>query len=462
MANSVNTRNVILDMLMEINEKNQYSHIIIRNALKKYQYLTHEDRAFISRVVLGSVERKITLDYIIDQFSKVKTSKLKPIIRNILRMSIYQMIYMDGSKDFATCNEAVKLASKRGFASLKGFVNGVLRNIARNVDNIEYPTREKDPVLYLAVKYSVPEWIIVKWLAVYDFETVEKIIQAQYMERPLTIRCNQDKITTEELVQELQSQGITVKISPYLDYALEISGYDYLDKIEAFQKGLFFIQDVSSMLVGEIANPQKDAYIIDVCAAPGGKSLHLAQLLKETGKIEARDLSEPKVEMIQDNIDRLEFKNIQAVKMDARILDQESIEKADIVIADLPCSGLGIINKKPDIKYQVSLEKCVDLVLLQREILSIAQQYVKPGGTLIYSTCTVNQEENYENREWFLKQFPAFQPSGFKQILPSELQGTHTQEGYLELLPGILPGNVTNKEPNYNFDGFFISKFERC
>lgn len=459
MSKSINTRSIILDMLIEINEKKQYSHIVLRNALKKYQYLSHEDRSFISRVALGCVEKKITLDYIIDQFSTVKTNKLKPVIRNIFRMGIYQILFMDGTQDFAACNEAVKLAEERGFRSLKGFVNGVLRNIARNTENIKYPDQTKDPVGYYAVKYSMPEWIVIKWLKEYEESTVIQMFEAQFAKRALTIRCNTDKITPDQLKQSLMDKGVEVVQSSFLPYAMEISGYDYLDGLEEFNQGLFFIQDLSSMLVGHIGNPKPHSSVIDVCGAPGGKSIHVGLLLEGTGHVESRDISEPKVEMIQDNINRLGIKNVRAVKWDARIRDEDSIGKADLVIADLPCSGLGIINKKPDIKYHASLEKITDLVALQREILRVAQEYVRPGGTLMFSTCTVNSSENLENAEWFAKKFP-FTMTDFSQLVPDDLASPSTEKGYLELLPGrVAPPE--SKEKELNFDGFFIAKFVR-
>ena len=442
MNKPVNTRSISLDILSEIFEKGEYTHIVLSAALKKYQYLANMERSFISRTVLGTVERVITIDYVINSFSKIKVAKMKPVIRNILRMSVYQIIYMEGTKDFAVCDEAVKLAVKRGFSSLKGFVNGVLRNIVREKDNISYEDN-------LSVKYSTPEWLVDKWLKEYDRETVEGMLKAQFTDRPLSVRCNTAGITRTELIKRLEDQGITAVPVDYLEEAVMISGYDYLDKIPEFREGLFFVQDISSMLVCHVAAPAKDSYVIDVCAAPGGKSMHMAEMLNGTGHVEARDLTESKVMLIRENIERLKLDNISAKVMDATVYEEASTGKADVLLADLPCSGFGILNKKPDIKYHASPEKCQELAKLQREILKNVSKYVKPGGTLVYSTCTVNPEENINNAKWFADNYD-YEMEDVSKYLP-ECFLKYVNEGCLELKPG------TDTE----YDGFFIARFVR-
>lgn len=450
MGAQINTRSIILDILIEINEKGAYSDKVLGAALGKYQYLSHADRAFISRVVMGSVERRLTLDYIADSFSKVPVLKMKPVIRNILRMSIYQLVYMEGVEDFAACSEAVKLAAKRGFASLKGFVNGVLRSIARQKD--DFPMPDKSNIrLYFSVKYSTPEWIVDKWITSYGEENTEKILAAQYEERPLTIRCNSARISPKELAKRLRPRGIKVRESMYLPEALAIENYDYLDKIAEFREGLFSVQDLSSMLVGRVAAPRQGDFVLDVCAAPGGKSLHIAEILDGSGQVEARDLTQAKVSLIEENIERLKLGNIKTSISDATVRDGALIEKADIVIADLPCSGLGIIGRKPDIKYNASKEGCDSLAALQREILGVVSEYVKPGGVLIYSTCTLNPQENTGNARWFAESFD-FEPEPFEEYVPKEICPDTASRGYAELLPGVT---------GQGFDGFFIAKFRR-
>ena len=380
------TRELVLGILLEVTRDGEYSHIALRNVLNKYQYLDKKERAFITRVTEGTLEHMIEIDYIINQFSSTKVNKMKPVIRCILRSAVYQLKYMDSIPDSAVCNEAVKLAEKKGFRNLKGFVNGVLRNIARNLDSLTYPDD-------LSIQYSMPEWILNQWLKEYDKATVETMLKDFQADKPTTIRVNLNQMSKEELTNSLKKEGVHVENHPYLPYALWISGYDYLADLESFQNGAFYVQDISSMLVSHIADPKEGDTVIDVCAAPGGKSLHMAELLKGTGYVEARDLTDYKVSLIQENIMRSGITNMSAVKWDATVLDEEKIESADIVIADLPCSGLGVLGKKTDLKYKTSEEIQKSLVALQREILSKVQAYVKPNGTLVYSTCTIQKDD---------------------------------------------------------------------
>lgn len=453
MTKSVNERELVLGILLEVTENGQYSHLILRDVLNKYQYLDKKERAFITRATEGTLEHMIELDYILDQFSRVKAKKMKPVIRNILRSAVYQMKYMDTVPDSAACNEAVKLAVKKGFGSLRGFVNGVLRNVARNLEQVVYP---QDPVQNLSVRYSMPVWILELWLKSYSIETVELMLEQFQRETPLTVRCKVAEVRTKgknsvsELKKCLAEEGVRAEQHPYLPYALCISGFDYLAGLDSFQKGLFSVQDISSMLVCEIADPNEGDKVIDVCAAPGGKSLHIAEKLNGSGHVEARDLTPYKVGLIQENIERTGLNNITAVCQDAVKYDENSAENADIVIADLPCSGLGVLGKKTDLKYKATEEGCEQLSELQREILSVVHKYVKPDGTLVYSTCTINPAENMENVHWFLQEYPQFELSDIHDRLCGELQKDVMEDGCLQLLPGV-----------HQSDGFFIACFRK-
>lgn len=428
MTDSVNTRELILGILLEITKEGKYSHLVLRSVLDKYQYLDKKERAFITRVSEGTIQYMIELDYIINQFSKVRVNKMKPVIRNILRMSVYQLKYMDSVPDSAVCNEAVKLAKRKGFSSLGGFVNGVLRNVSRGLNTIEYPNAETNKTEYLSVRYSMPEWIVKQWISDYGMEQTTKVLQAFLTEAPITIRTNLMKITPEELQRRLEAEGVTAERivcadAGNLNYGFLISGFDHLIALESFREGLFYVQDVSSMMVAEFAEPKEESYIIDVCAAPGGKSIHLAEKMHGTGMVEARDLTEYKTELIRDNIERHQIQNIRAVRMDATVFDRASMEKADIVIADLPCSGLGIMRKKTDIKYKMTEETEKELVILQRKILTQVCRYVKCGGTLMYSTCTLDRMENEDNVLWFLQEHPEYELIRMQQIFPEENYG---------------------------------------
>lgn len=443
MTKAINEREIVLEVLLEITEHGMYSHIVLRDVLNKYQYLEKKERSFITRVTEGTLEHMMEIDFILDQFSKVKVKKMKPVIRNIMRSAVYQMKYMDSVPVSAACNEAVKLAVRKGFGSLRGFVNGVLRNVARNLDQIEYPA---EPLKRLSIQYSMPEWILNLWLKAYDSDIVEQMLQAFQRETPLTIRCNLRMVTPKQLKEHLEAEGVTVKVHPYLEYAFHISGFDYLGDLESFQKGEFSVQDISSMLVSELAGPKEGDYVIDVCAAPGGKSLHMAEKLNGSGHVEARDLTEYKVGLIQENIERTGLSNVEAVQQDALIFDETSVGKADIVLADLPCSGLGVLAKKTDLKYKATKEGADSLAKLQREILKNVQAYVKDEGKLVYSTCTINPAENMDNVHWFLNQYPEFELIDIHGSLCEELQKDVKENGCIQLLPGV-----------HQSDGFFLA-----
>ena len=422
MATQVNEREIILETLLLITRDGEYSHIALKNVLDKYQYLEKRERAFITRVVEGTLERQIEIDYIINQFSKVKVNKQKPVIRTILRSSVYQLKYMDHVPDSAVCNEAVKLAVKKGFVNLKGFVNGVLRNISRNLESVKYPERS-DEVSCLSIVYSLPVWMVEKWIADYGTDAVENMGKAFLIERPVTVRRNTAVVSEDDFEKELKKDGVTCRKHPLLPYAYELTGYDYLAGLSGFQKGYFYVQDISSMQVAEWADPKTGDYVIDVCAAPGGKAIHMAEKLRGSGHVEARDLTDYKVALIEENIERSGLDNIEAVRQDATVDDESSHEKADILIADLPCSGLGILGKKPDLKSKMTLETTKELAALQRQILSVVQKYVKSGGMLLYITCTINREENEENTAWFVENFPNFEKIREKQMLPGNDMG---------------------------------------
>lgn len=443
MTKAINEREIVLEVLLEITEHGMYSHIVLRDVLNKYQYLEKKERSFITRVTEGTLEHMMEIDYILDQFSKVKVEKMKPVIRNIMRSAVYQMKYMDSVPVSAACNEAVKLAVRKGFGSLRGFVNGVLRNVARNLNQIAYPT---EPRQRLSIQYSMPEWILNLWLKAYDSDIVEQMLQAFQRETPLTIRCNLRMVTPKQLKEHLEAEGVTVKVHPYLEYAFHISGFDYLGDLESFQNGEFSVQDISSMLVSELAGPKEDDYVIDVCAAPGGKSLHMAEKLNGSGHVEARDLTEYKVGLIQENIERTGLSNVEAVQQDALTFDETSVGKADIVLADLPCSGLGVLAKKTDLKYKATKEGADSLAKLQREILKNVQAYVKDEGKLVYSTCTINPAENMDNVHWFLNEYPEFELIDIHGSLCEELQKDVKENGCIQLLPGV-----------HQSDGFFLA-----
>ncbi len=446
-----NTRELILDMLMEITVKKEYSHRVIGQVLEKYDYMSSQEKAFMKRVTEGTVERQIQLDYIINSVSNLPVNKMKPLIRNLIRMSAYQILFMDSIPDSAVCNEAVKLADKRKFHNLKGFVNGVLRSVARKKDSIAYPDREKEPIKALSVLYSCPEWIVEMWLDDYGFDLTERILKGLLEIHSVTVRIEEDleKAQKEKALKELREKAKEVCQHPYLPYAVTVRGVEGFSRLEAFAEGKITIQDVSSMLAVEAAGIQKGDFVLDVCAAPGGKSFHAACKAGKAGRVEARDISEKKAAFLYENRSRMKKEWVTIKVQDAAVLDQASIESADVVLADVPCSGLGVLGKKRDIKYRVSRESLWTITDLQKSIIDTVWQYVKPGGVLLYSTCTIHRAENQDMAAYITGNYP-FEAESLDPYLKEELKSETTKAGYLQLLPGV-----------HESDGFFIARFRR-
>ena len=446
-----NIREITLNILIEYDRDGVRKPSLLKDSLEKYDYLETRDKAFIKRCVDGCLERQIQIDYILDSFSKVKTARMQPFIRSLLRMSVYQIMFMDAVPDSAACNEAVKLANKHKFSGLKSFVNGVLRNIARNKDKIEYPDRnEKGGVKYLSVLYSMPEWICEMWLTRYGFDKTEEMLKFFLLPRPTVIRLNSEKVSekeTDAYIKELEDQGVVVKRNPILPYALELEKTDNIRFLPGFDEGRFFVQDVSSMLVTQIAAPGRDQVVVDVCAAPGGKSLHAAE---HADTVLSRDVSGRKCDLIRENAERMGLSNVKVEEYDARVNDRNLESKADILYLDLPCSGLGIIGRKNDIKYNVTRKGISELASLQWDIIKTAWDYVKPGGIMMYSTCTVNSEENEKMVQKITAELP-FKCVDISEDVPDKLKGCDSlKNGYIQLLPG-----------EYGTDGFFIAKLRR-
>ncbi len=455
MTNTINEREIALDILMEINEREQYIHVLLNDALRKYQYLEKNERAFITRLVKGTMERRMTLDYVINQVSSVRVNKMKPLIRNLMRMSVYQMMYMEQVPVSAVCNEAVKLAKKRHFTNLSGFVNGVLRNISRQLPTMELPDD-------YSVRYSVPQELVDMLKASYGEETMKLILESFLEDSKVSAVVNTIKITKAELMERLSKQGIDVIDAPYVENAFIMSDYNYLEEIPEFIDGMFQIQDISSMLAGMIASPVKDSTVIDVCAAPGGKSIFAALMMEGTGHVISRDVSEKKTEQIDENVQRLGLDNISVETADALEHYLADEERADMLLADVPCSGLGIIGRKPDIKYNVSCEKLDGIVRLQRNILDSVCSYVKHGGYLVYSTCTLNPKENEENVRYIIEK--GFAPVDITELLPGSLVNDAKKAGekYLDKLNGDAARGMLTLIPGvYECDGFFVAKLKR-
>ncbi len=411
---------------MDINRKTAYLSLIDVEAKRAYSNLAINHKiavnkpnspAFVRELVYGVLENKLTLDYYLDQLVMNGIDSLKVSELTILRMGIYQLGYLNSVPEYAAVNESVELAKKycKGKA---GLVNGVLREYQNKKIQLHLPARDEDEIKYLSIKYSYAPWIIEMWLKYYEKEFVERLLAAGNDRPPMTIRLNWLKIRKDDLKQALTSRGFEVEEGSLCSNAINVKGSGLLDS-ELYRYGLFTPQDESSMLVAEKLNPQKGDLVMDVCAAPGGKTTAIAERMNNTGKIIASDIYRRKLDIVDKEAERLGITNIETRSWDATRVDSTMLRKADKVLVDAPCSGLGVVRRKPEIKYK---EKSDDMALLPRKqlaILSASAQYVKPGGTLLYSTCTVNPEENERVVEAFLKKNKEFQKEERKLLLPS-------------------------------------------
>jgi len=438
-------REIALKILTEINQNGAYSNISIRRNID-YSVGSLDD-SFIRELVYGVLENKLFIDWIIAKYSKTKIGKISPIILDILRLGVYQLMFMDRIPDSASVNESVNLAKRFSHRGTHGFVNGILRNIIRDKDNIELPDKDKEPVEYLSIKYSHPKWMVEKWIDEFGFDFTESLCFANNTKPKLNIRVNTLKITREKLIANLREKGLIVSETKYADDGITIDNPIKITELEEFQKGYFQIQDESSMLVAQVMNPLEGSVVMDVCSAPGGKTTHIAQKMKNKGRIIARDIYDHKLKLIEDNAKRLGINIIETENYNALELDETLIEKIDYCLVDAPCSGLGLLRRKPDIRWNKNEDNWKEIAKLQYSILENASKYLKKQGVLIYSTCTIEKEENIKIVKKFLSENDGFHLEEFKnQIDNSELSNS-SLNGYIELFPNT-----------HDTDGFFIAK----
>lgn len=438
-----NERAIALEILLEVLERGGFSHIVIRMALDKYSYLSKSERAFIARLSRGVIERKLELDAVIDTVSTVKTAKMKPVIRNILRMTAYQLKYMNVAAH-AVCSEAVSLAVRKGFAPLKGFVNAVSRRLAEKADSIDF---SGNPLL----KYSIDEWL---WKRLNDWYPKEKVVA--YLEaslkqdgHPVTVHFHCKELSSDKIIDSLQKEGVIVTKAPYANDCYNLESTGDVRQLDMFKKGFIQVQDVSSCLAAQALAPEDESFCIDMCSAPGGKSIYIAKHMHGTGRVLARDISPSKLGLIEENRQRCHADNIWLELWDASKYDSKNAGCADYVLADVPCSGLGIIDKKPEIKYRTCAEKLDELTALQRQILKAAAELLKPGGVLVYSTCTINPEENIENVRWLTSRGD-FEIEDLSPFISANIEENDLKKGYIQLIPG------TN-----SCDGFFVARLRK-
>lgn len=441
-----NSRELALKILFQVNEEGAYANLALDKALFSCKDLDPRDRGLITEIVYGSVKYRGKLDYVLNQFAKTKVKKMDHWTRNNLRMALYQIMFLDKVPDSAAVDESVKLAKKYGRSDK--FVNAVLRNYLRGKDTMQWPDKTKQLVEYLCVEYSFPQWMVERFVRQYGMADTEKLLQYYNQPAPLWIRTNTLKISREALKTQLEQEGLVVSESRYTPEGLQIHSAVNLHQLKAFQQGLFTVQDESSMLVALAAEPDKDMRILDVCSAPGGKSTHMAQLMKNTGSIYACDIHKHRLELIEENCKRLGITNIKTVEQDGTVLTRRWQEPFDVIVCDVPCSGLGVLGRRADARWSKESEDIAGLCGIQKRILEEAAQLVVPGGTLIYSTCTITPEENQDMVEQFLARHPEYEADD--TITDCWLNMDKETNGYVQFLPFAD-----------DMDGFFIARMVR-
>lgn len=411
----MNSREIAYRVLYKLDKDKAYVNNVLSDSLKSSE-ITELDKGFITEIVMGCIKNRTLIDFYIMQFSKIKIRKMSIQVRNILEMGVYQMMFMSKVPDSAICNESVKIARKYVSKS-SGFVNGILRNVARNKETIKNPEKTGNIIEYLSVYYSYPEWITQELVNQYGYDECEEIFKCANKPHSPSIRANRLKVSSlnnnsidaKLFIETLNNDGITVKQDDELEYCFNVSQKLDIKKSVTYKDGLFTIQNRSSQMTAVILGPKPDEFIIDVCAAPGGKTTGIAEIMGNKGRIVAFDIHEHKISLIENTAKRLGIDIIEAYQNDATIVNKEYINSADRVLVDAPCSGLGVIHTKPDIKWHREQNDVLELTKIQKSILESAAQYVKSGGYLVYSTCTILKQENENQIIDFLKTHQDFE-----------------------------------------------------
>jgi 16S rRNA (cytosine967-C5)-methyltransferase len=444
-------REVALDVLIRVERDQSYSNLLLDKALHD-QALKRSDAALATELVYGTIQRLNTIDYFLEKFVHNGIRHLQPWVRCLLRLSFYQLLYLDRIPAHAAVHEAVNIAKKRGRGGgTAGLVNAVLRNALRHPERLEVPA-EGPPVRRIALKHSHPEWLVARWMRQYGEETAEAICAANNLPPRGSVRANAMRTSREQLVERLRADGLDASPSPLAPSGIIVQRGGNLARTRWYREGELSIQDESSMLVAEIVAPLPGMRVLDCCAAPGGKATHMAEMMRDAGEICAVDLHAHKVKLIEEQARRLNLSCIRAIACDARQLpDRFAPQSFDRILLDAPCSGFGVIRRKPELKWRKSEADITALSALQQDLLRRVGKLLKPGGALVYSTCTIEREENESVVEAFVREHPEFviDRTDFPQ-LPDPVRASLAQRGMVQILPS-----------DYGSDGFFIARLRR-
>ncbi|MGI8315070.1 16S rRNA (cytosine(967)-C(5))-methyltransferase RsmB [Halobacillus mangrovi] len=438
-------RETALHLLTRIGEQGGFSHVLLDREIKK-QNLSPQDGGLLTEIVYGTLQRRDLIDYYLQPYLS-KQKKLKPWVKWLLYMSVYQMKFLERVPDHAILHEAVEIAKKKGHKGISSLTNGVLRNVQRN------ETRDlneiSDPIERIAVETSHPKWLVERWREQYGEEITTKMCRANMQHLPMSVRIQPLRTSRSAAIDELERDGYEVKKSIFSDQGLIVSKGNILNH-PLFIEGKLTVQDQSSMIVAEMMDLEEGLTVLDACSAPGGKTTHIAEKMKDTGQILAYDLHDKKAKMVSKKAEQLQLTSIEAAQADSRTLQDIHPEQSfDRILLDAPCSGLGVLRGKPDIKYHKKEEDIFSLRKIQDDLLEHIAPLLKEDGKFIYSTCTVDQHENEEAIQYFLNNHPDFSiDPDFVTDLPKPLQQS---EGLSEYGLQIFPYQ-------WDTDGFFLTR----
>lgn len=441
----MNAREVALKIVNEVHTDGAYANVALSKELYK-QTLSDQDRRFVTELVYGTVKAGLTIDWILSNYINRPLHKIAPIVQDILRLGIYQLFFMSKIPASAACNQAVEMTKKYGHSGTVKFVNAVLRNAVRSPEKAKYPSRAENLLKNLSLEYYHPEWLLKQWINRFGIEDTVNLCQFNNQNPPLSIRANTLKNSRTELLSTLIEEQVQFEESNWAPEGIVCTSHPSMKNLPSLKEGKFQVQDESSMLVAHILDPKPGELIIDTCSAPGGKTTHIAALMKNKGKIIATDIYEHKLKKIEENASRLGIDIIHTELLDAINIGDLYKNQADRVLVDAPCSGLGVLRRKPDARWRKTASLLQELPKLQRIILASAANAVKPGGILVYSTCTIEEEENQQIIHDFLANRTDFKLENAEEYLPYKLK----TGPLLAFFPHID-----------HIDGFFIARMKR-
>ena len=442
-------RRLASEILLKVDTRKAYADILLDQSIR-IQRLQERDRALLTELVYGTLRRRGAIDARLKRQLRRPLAETDPFIRNLLRVTLYQLLFLDKIPDYAAVNEAVQLAKKKGGGKVAGFVNGALRNFLRRNNETATPQATDDSIAVLAVKYSHPEWLVERWLEYFGLEGAKELMRANNERSPLVLRVNTLKSDRRALLDLLERNGVAAVATPWSPAGVWVQSGSAVDGLPGFHQGLFQVQGEVSQLVAHLLGPQPGERVLDACAAPGGKSTHIAELMKDAGEVTAVDISTRGIEKIRNNATRLGLTSIRALRSDAsRDFPGSFLGHFDRVLVDAPCSGLGTLRTHPEIKWHRIPSDIERLSRLQAKILDRVAPCLRPGGVLVYSTCTLTWDENEQVVENFLKAHPEFELENAAGYLPEQAKPL-VQGSYFLALPH-----------RHNTDGFFAARMRK-